>query len=140
MIQVAVDLSGIDALLRNLRDSEAVAERELGKAVASVLDEARDAAAQYPPELPNQVYIRTGDLGEAWATAQPLTARTGDTVTVRLQNLTPYAGYVQDEEDQAAIHRGRWDTTAQIMRDVDPLAQAEAERAAAKVARAVEGR
>lgn len=139
MIEMTVTIRGFDAMLRDLRAGVAVADREVAAAVASVLDEAKERAADYPPERSGQTYIRTGDLGSAWATAQPLTARSGHTVTMRVQNLTPYSGYVQDAADQAAIHQGRWDTTAQILRDLEPLSEREIERAAAHTAAAIEG-
>lgn len=135
-----LDLKGFDAVISALANGERLAIVEIERAQADVLDEARDLASQYPPELPGQVYIRTGDLGSEWQTAVPIVERSGDSITQRLRNLTPYSGYVQDAEDQAAIHRGRWDTTSQIMRDLQPLADAEAERAAARIARIMEGR
>ena len=65
--------------------------------------------AKYPPALPDSTYKRTGTLGKGWKTAvsqDPLGAVVG--------NPTAYGPYVQDADKQAAIHRGRWQTTKDV--------------------------
>ena len=60
------------------------------------------ATSRYPPELPDQQYQRTERLFQAWDYKQvhPL--------AVKIENHAEYAGYVQGQDDQAAIHQGRW--------------------------------
>ena len=38
-----------------------------------------------------------------------------DLVVGRVSNATPYAPYVQHPEKQARVHRGRWQTTDEIV-------------------------
>jgi len=67
-------------------------------------------AQRYPPELPNQKYIRTFKLFEGWRRASmgPL--------KMRIFNPVPYGIYVQGRDTpfrsepatQAEIHQGRW--------------------------------
>ena len=63
----------------------------------------------YPPELPNQRYVRTGLLGSSYRT------RKLSESSFRVWNSTPYAVWVIGKRifeapSQAAIHRGRWFT------------------------------
>jgi len=68
--------------------------------------------ATYPPPPPDSTYRRTGTLGRAWTheeTASLLSVQTA------LGNVTPYARFVQDEDYQADVHQGRWQTTADVL-------------------------
>ena len=56
---------------------------------------------QYPKELPNQKYIRTGNLRRNWRYAVLNDEK------AQIENLATYAGWVQGV-GQAAIHEGRW--------------------------------
>lgn len=64
--------------------------------------------AKYPPELPEQQYIRTGELGRRWTHEEEVTLFSVSSI---IGNNTPYAPDVQDPEMQAEIHAGRWLTT-----------------------------
>jgi len=58
-------------------------------------------------------YKRTGTLGKSWTTdVRP----SGTSLNGVLGNVRPYGPYVQDEEVQARIHRGRWPTVQALMR------------------------
>ena len=87
--------------------------RALGREVAAIM-------AQYPPERPNQRYMRTGDLGRAWQPDEGVYVGNGIVVTV--SNATEYADYVQGE-NQAWMHEDRWDTIEDAERELaDPVA------------------
>jgi hypothetical protein len=65
---------------------------------------------EYPPERPNQTYIRTGTLGGGWMV---ISNPNGYSV----QNNTPYTPFVVGNAyglEQAWMHQGRW----QLLRDV----------------------
>ena len=79
------------------------------------------------PELPNQRYIRSGDLGQGWESEPQLTV-SGDSLMGVLTNAVPYAGDVQGD-DQHAIFQGRWRTTEQILTEWEDEIAARAERA-----------
>lgn len=55
----------------------------------------------YPPKLPNQKYVRTGELPNRWAAVR---VKAG---VWRLQNAREGVGYVVGDK-QAKIHQGRW--------------------------------
>ncbi len=69
----------------------------------------------YPPERPNQRYIRTRTLARSWSrlpvTGSGLALRSG---VGSNENIAPYNRDVQSAEDQKPIHRGRWPTDEQI--------------------------
>ena len=95
--------------------SEAIAKldpKDIKPAVAHALQGAADLLlvdiAKYPAPPPESSYVRTGTLGKSWnqrVTQEPLQAIVG--------NPTSYGPYVQGDE-QAWMHKGRWQTTAQV--------------------------
>lgn len=68
----------------------------------------------YPVQRPT-TYIRTHDLARSWQ--KSIEAR-GANVVGRVRSsgqIAPYNRWVQDEEWQAAIHRGHWTNTVQAV-------------------------
>lgn len=63
----------------------------------------------YPPPPANSRYIRTHTLMNSWS--RQFTDVRG--VVGSNGRMAPYNRYVQDDEKQARIHRGRWTNTAQ---------------------------
>lgn len=63
---------------------------------------ARLKGLPYPPKLPNQRYVRTGELANRWAAVRVKVGQWSIT------NARPSVEYVIDEEKQARIHEGRW--------------------------------
>ncbi len=63
----------------------------------------------YPPVPPKSKYQRTGQLGRGW-----IQRTEGAQGVVRLENVTPYAPWVQGYQ-QAWMHVGRWETVEQVM-------------------------
>jgi hypothetical protein len=82
-------------------------------------------AADYPPQPPNSSYRRTGTLGRLWTAATPTVTVRGHVLDARIENATPYGPQVQDPDAQRPVHRGRWQTTedvvAQHMDEVEHL-------------------
>lgn len=68
----------------------------------------------YPPELPNQKYIRTFALRRGWFTRE--TVQGGDLVG-EVGNAVRYAPQVQEVEEQKPIHQGRWQTTRSVLQE-----------------------
>lgn len=65
----------------------------------------------YPPAPPKSRYKRTGRLGQGW-----LHRTEGAQGIVRLENVTPYAPWVQGYQ-QAWMHRATgWETVETVMR------------------------
>lgn len=63
----------------------------------------------YPPAPHKSRYKRTGRLGQGW-----LHRTEGAQGIVRLENVTPYAPWVQGYQ-QAWMHVGRWATVETVM-------------------------
>ena len=67
----------------------------------------------YPPQRAGSTYKRTNTLRRSWSRrirqeGSELVGEVGSS-----GNTAPYNRYVQDQTQQASIHRGRWTNTAQ---------------------------
>ena len=71
----------------------------------------------YPPPPSASTYVRTGTLGRRWTT-RPI--REANAVGREVGNNTDYGPQVQSDELQATVHRGRWQTDAQVLRREAP--------------------
>ena len=68
----------------------------------------------YPPQRPGSTYKRTQTLKRSWFRLPVRTANgTIEGGVVSSGDTAPYNRRVQDQEQQAEIHRGRWTNTAQ---------------------------
>ena len=112
VISIAYTVSGVEAVLADL------ARIKPENAGAIVVDYLRDTlapdAATYPPELPNQRYVRTGTLRRGWLEAEPTVSASGTDLLAVLENSTTYGDYVMGDA-QAAVHQGRWRTVDMLM-------------------------
>lgn len=78
---------------------------------------------RYPQERPNQAYIRTHTLEKSWSRRI-----TGSSMSIRgivgsNSAMAPYNRLVQSRRDQAAVHRGRWQTIEDVAEDSTPTVQ-----------------
>jgi hypothetical protein len=106
------------ALQMRLAEMPEIAEGRVGDAMEAGLLHLAGAAADYPPAPAESTYRRTGTLGRLWTQARPVVAGVqGALVQGRIGNRTPYGPYVQDPAQQAWFHRGRWQTTEDVVRD-----------------------
>jgi hypothetical protein len=74
-------------------------------------------AADYPPQPAGSSYRRRRELGRAWTSAQPRVTVSGHVLEARIENAMPYARKVQKEGEQRPVHRGRWQTTEDVVRE-----------------------
>ena len=81
--------------------------------------------ANYPPQAPTK-YVRTGTLGRRWTTK---VTQGGDGLVGTIGNNTSYGPWVQSDAFQARMHRGRWQTDADAIRDNERAIVADFERA-----------
>lgn len=98
---------GIPETVRALADYPRIAEPHYRAATEAALLDTVGTVAEYPPGAPNSTYRRTGTLGRTWTSAQPEFRSMGTGFEGSIGNATPYAPYVQGDE-QARVHRGRW--------------------------------
>ena len=111
MIDFTYHVKGIDLVLRELASLRLDA---LQGDVGDILDDIAADAANYPPERPNQRYVRSGDLGRGWTESEPLMQGDATSLLAVLTNSVSYGPFVQGTEDQATVHAKRWRTTDQI--------------------------
>lgn len=106
-----ITVTGADDLIRDLMDVQLDALRPV---ISQALEDIGDDAATYPAPPSGSRYQRTGDLGRGWTDGTPLIDLNGASLLGILANDVPYAAYVQDADEQVAIHTGRWHTTEAI--------------------------
>lgn len=123
MINLTYKVTGADAILHLLSGIRLDA---IKGDVSSLLDDIAADAADYPPELPNQRYVRTGDLGRGWTDSEPMMQGDATSLLAVLTNSVSYGPEVQGVEDQKKIFAGRW-------RNTDQIATAWEDRAATRI-------
>jgi hypothetical protein len=72
--------------------------------------------ARYPSPPPQSKYRRTGTLGRRWTTRVDQAG--GNALIGKIGNNTVYAPLVQSSALQARVHRGRWQTDRDAIRDM----------------------
>src|SRR5689334_4259146 len=110
MTQLSLNITGADLVRKGLQDLSA----EIPKIGRLQIYQTEQAIVRrmkvYPPERPNQTYIRTGTLGGGWSITSRIDGYT-------ISNSTPYTKYVVGNAyglEQAWMHQGRWN----LLRDV----------------------
>jgi hypothetical protein len=106
----SIEIQGLDALFRKLDRIEDVQNTLMPPMQRAVLRLQRDMA-DYPPKRAGSSYVRTGTLGRRWTTKVD---RTSDGLQGKIGNNTAYGPFVQSKRFQASVHRGRWQTDAQV--------------------------
>ena len=76
----------------------------------------REQIKPYPPELPNQRYIRTWRMLHGWRWSRRHNRK--EEVEIRVTNNMPYTKWVKDERYQAGIHQGRHVTVQAVQRQL----------------------
>jgi len=125
-----IAFSNLEEFQRELERLRGAIEHEADNALGSMRDTVHQAlmllathAADYPPPPPGSTYRRTRTLGRLWTQSQPQITVSGHILDARIENATPYGPYVQDPDKQAAVHRGRWQTTDEVTGEhVDEIA------------------
>lgn len=110
MSAVTVSIAGTDALIAKL--GKVGATNILRDPMQrSVLRIQRDMQ-EYPTQRVGSLYRRTGTLGRLWVVK---VYQEGAYLTGKVGNRVKYAPFVQSRQFQARIHRGRWQTDAQVV-------------------------
>jgi hypothetical protein len=65
----------------------------------------------YPPKRPGQTYVRTGKLANSWGVQKKGPA------SYKIINSAEYAKYVVSKVDQAWMHKNRWWTADEVVRE-----------------------
>lgn len=121
------------ALRKQLIDFNELAKDGLQKSVTRLLLHLGGEMSVYPPPPSGSTYRRTGTLGRTWTAARPQFKASGTLFEGRIGNATPYANYVQKADDQAWMHKGRWQTETEVLDDNQAGIEKELERVGAKL-------
>lgn len=95
------NLQQVQAVFEQLADIRAFFDPTMGQWAVETKSNRLDGMGNYVPELPNQRYIRTGNLGDGYS----VNVR-GDSQR-EFDNFVSYAPDVVGE-NQEPIHKGRW--------------------------------
>lgn len=109
---ISVDVNAILAKLIRLEQLDGVADALDSEADLLVTDE-----QTYPPELPNQRYVRTYHLRAM--TKRSAVQRSGSVVSVAITSEAEYAGAVVGENQKPAFV-GRWRRFKKVAQDRVP--------------------
>ena len=125
-----IKIRGLDAVydkFDDIEDFRAWASRPLFRSGSRIVR----FMADYPPELPAQEYVRTGDLGRSWTVDRPKKIPKG--IRVSVGTVLGYGPFVQSDQFQARIHRNRWQTDRDAVRQLGDDIQRDMDRAIRKV-------
>jgi hypothetical protein len=124
-VTVDADWDGFEADVERARQAlgnfPQVAGGRIRNAVERALLLLQGKAAVYPPAPSSSTYRRTGTLGRLWTSAARVVEMgSGAFVSGRVGNATPYGPWVQDPDQQSAVHKAHgWKTTGQIVAEAD---------------------
>lgn len=108
---ISIKMRGLDEISQKITDLprgvRGIATEEAAKAL---IGNEREGLQYYPTTRPGQTYRRTYNLRFGWRVSN-----WGDKTKVKVQNDVPYVPYVQGDELQAWMHKGRWRTVSQII-------------------------
>lgn len=133
MADNGVVVEGLDELMQAFENFPAIAHGEVRAAMEKALMLLQAAAADYPQQRQGSTYRRTGTLGRLWTSATREITQGRHELEGRVGNATPYGPYVQDEDMQVTVHRGRWKTTKQIIAENEEAVDALLAQAGANV-------
>lgn len=125
MSAVTIDITGVDALVAKLGKVGAtnVLRPPMQRAVLRIQRDMQE----YPPQRAGSRYVRgrgmadakgvvkhktSQNLGKRWTTK---VFQDGAHLTGKVGNNVTYAPFVQSRQFQTRIHRGRWQTDAQVV-------------------------
>jgi len=111
---VTVEIEGLDELIGRLGKAPTLVRKLAGDAMEKSVAVVHRKLATYPSPPPASTYRRTGTLGRSITTKVERSKFTGEVGT----NLR-YAPYVIGAE-QAAMHRGRWQTVTSVAEELKP--------------------
>lgn len=108
-VQITSRFDG-EKVKRSLHTVGAAIPKLTRRRLAAGMKRAQKRITTYPPELPRQVYVRTGNYGRSWAVVQNGMSFTlqGRAIGKGGRDYTRYVGGYADGSGQAEIHAGRW--------------------------------
>lgn len=131
-----VRLEGYEEYRQKLRGSPRVLNKHLRRGMQQVGVKVQRALERYPSPPSGSRYQRTGELGSRWS-FRVLSGM--GTVRGLLENPTEHGPWVQSDEVQAKVHRGRWPTAGKVVKrakvGIDAIFQKELDAAVKEIDR-----
>lgn len=121
---MSVTETGLSEQIARLQKMDTTILRAAEDGAEIALRAMADVLADYPPELPNQRYIRSYTLRDGWDDAVPVFTVMSAGLSASMTNPTPYGPEVEGEATQEAIFRGRWPTVEGVQREQEAAAKA----------------
>lgn len=112
MADLTITIQGVDRLIAKLGRVQGT--QVLLPSMQRAVIRLQRYMAKYPAPPPKSRYRRTGTLGRRWTTKID---STGDGVTGKVGNNTVYGPLVQSKQFQSSVHKKRWQTDADAIRD-----------------------
>jgi hypothetical protein len=109
---LTITVTGVDRLFAKLGRLQGT--RILLPPVQRAVIRLQGYMAKYPAPPARSKHRRTGTLGRRWTTKLETT---GDGVIGKVGNNTEYGPLVQSKKFQADVHKNRWQTDADAIRD-----------------------
>lgn len=119
-----IEITGITEAIETLGMAETVTA--LRPPMQRAVHRVQAAMARYPAQRAGSAYRRTGTLGRRWTTR---VSENSNGIEGKVGNNTIYGPFVQSEMFQAAVHRGRWQTDADVLERETAAIVADFERA-----------
>lgn len=103
-----------------ISDPDPIPFAEISKAFADMVAPTNEAlthlhsvVSKYPPKPAGSTYVRTGNLKASW---QPKVIGSNGVLgqVSSISSKAPYNVYVQDGNQQAPVHVGRWQTAQDV--------------------------
>lgn len=110
MTMATIEISGIAEAIETLGLAETMTT--LRPPMQRAVYRIQAAMSRYPAQRPGSAYRRTGTLGRRWTTR---ITESANGIEGEVGNNTVYGPFVQSEMFQAGVHRGRWQTDADVL-------------------------
>lgn len=112
-VQTSVRLEGDDKIREGLNRFSAALPDLTREDLRLALEAAKEKIIEYPPELPGQRYVRTGNYGRSFTVdLDGLTATLKGSAYQNGKDYTVFVGGNAEGFGQADIHYGRWPVIA----------------------------
>jgi hypothetical protein len=126
---MTIDIKGDLAQIARMRGVEAAVLAAAQTGMEDAIKSMADILADYPPELPNQRYVRTNALHEGWVDTEPVFKPIASGIEGSLHNPVEYTPEVEGDATQADVHKGRWPTVGKVQAAQEGAARAKVEQA-----------
>lgn len=121
-IQIKLSTPNLETTVIKLKQFEGDIMPITQEQVLDALEASRKEVVDYPPELPAQKYVRTGNYGGSWRVeaargSRSIGGRLLGQATANGRDYTRYVGGNAQGGEQAGIHQGRWRVAWEAVQD-----------------------